>query len=148
MSKSRKRPAEVSLARDEGWWLHPAFRGQQALPLAGSAAGTLPHRWTRSDAPAVAAEHGVDAGNLYSDLAKLLYSLNGHRPGPVRGFYVVVEAEVGRFAVGQLCADPATPVQLFEDLVYATEAEARNKAAALRAANAGARGLPGHPNVD
>jgi hypothetical protein len=142
VSRSRKRPAEVPLARDEGWWLHPAFRGQQALPLAGSAAGALPHRWTRSDAPAVATEHGVDAGNVYSDLAKLLYSLNGHRPGPVRGFYVVVETDVGRFAVGQLCADPVTPVQLFEDLVYATEAEARNKAAALRAANAGARSLP------
>ncbi len=139
MSRSRKRPAEVPLARDEGWWLHPAFRGQQALPLAGSAAGALPHRWTRSDVPAEMSEHGVDDGNLYSDLAKLLYSLNGHRPGPVRGFYVVVEAAAGRFAVGQLCADPVTPVQLFEDLVFPTEAEARDKAMALRAANPGAR---------
>lgn len=133
MSKARKQPTEVPLARDEGWWLHPAFRGQQTLPLAGSAAGTLPHRWTRSDAPPVPMEAGVDEGSLYSDLAKLLYSLNGHRPGPVRGFYVVVEVEARRYAVGQLCADPVTPVQLFEDLVFTTEDEAKARAAALRA---------------
>lgn len=129
----RRKPREVPLARDEGWWLHPAFRGQQALPLDGSAAGHLPHRWVRSDAPVTPAEARDDDGGLYSDLAKLLYSLNGHRPGPVRGFYVVVEVEAGRYAVGQLCADPATPVQLFEDLVFDTEAAARDKASALRA---------------
>lgn len=129
----RRRSREVPLARDEGWWLHPAFRGEQALPLDGSAAGHLPHRWVRSDAPPTPAEARDDDGGLYSDLAKLLYSLNGHRPGPVRGFYVVVEVEAGRYAVGQLCADPATPVQLFEDLVFTNEAAARAKASALRA---------------
>lgn len=135
MSRTRKQPAEVPLARDEGWWLHPAFRGQQALPLAGSAAGTFPHRWTQSDAPPVPMEAGVEEGSLYSDLAKLLYSLNGHRPGPVRGFYVVVEVAARRYAVGQLCADPVTPVQLFEDLVFTSETEAKARAAELRAAN-------------
>jgi hypothetical protein len=136
MSKRRPPQPEVSLARDAGWWLHPAFRGQQSLPLEGTAAGTLKHRWVRSDAPVVESE-AHDCNGPHGDLAKLLYSLNGHRPGPVRGFYVIVEAEVGRYAVGQLCADPATPVQLFEDLVFASEADARAKAAALRAANPG-----------
>jgi len=133
----RRKAAEVPLARDESWWLHPAFRGQQALPLNDSAAGKLPHRWVRSDVPPVDSEAKVDDTSLYGDLAKLLYSLNGHRPGPVRGFYVIVEFEAGRFAVGQLCADPAMPVQLFEDLVYPKEADARAKADALRAAQPG-----------
>jgi len=99
-----------------------------------SAAGNLPHRWVRSDAPPTSGEARVDDTSLYGDLAKLLYSLNGHRPGPVRGFYVIVEFEAGRYAVGQLCADPAMSVQLFEDLIYTREAEARTKAAELRAA--------------
>lgn len=138
MSGRRRPPAAVPLARDEGWWLHPAFRGQQALPLDGSAAGTLPHRWVRSDAPVSPSEANVEEGNGYGDLARLLYRLNGHRPGPVCGFYVIVEATRGRYAVGQLCADPATPVQLFEDLVYSREDQARAKAAELREADRGA----------
>ena len=64
----------------------------------------------------------------------MLYRLNGCRPGPVRGFYVIVGVEPGKYAVGQLCADPAVPVQLFEDLVYASEEKARNKATELRTA--------------
>lgn len=138
MSRRRK-VSGVPLTRDEGWWLHPAFRGGQALPLEGTGLGKLPHRWVRSDSPAVCGEAGVDDGHAYGDLAKILYVLNGHRPGPVAGFYVIVEATPGRFAVGQLCADPGVPVQLFEDLVYAEEALARAKAAELRAAQPGAR---------
>ncbi len=136
MSRRGKAP-EVPLARDESWWLHPAFRGQQTLPLADTGVGALPHRWVRSDDPVVAAEAGVDDASGYADLAKILYTLNGHRPGPVRGFYVIVEASPGHYAVGQLCADPKVPVQLFEDLVFDSEAEARAKAAAMRAAQPG-----------
>lgn len=133
----RGKPADVPLARDESWWLHPAFRGQQTLPLTDTGVGALPHRWVRSDAPSAQAEAAVDDASGYADLAKILYTLNGHRPGPVRGFYVIVESAPGRFAVGQLCADPQVPVQLFEDLVYDSEAEARAKAAAMRAAAPG-----------
>lgn len=139
MSARRKARPEVALARDPGWWLHPAFRGGQTLPLAGTGVGALPHRWVRSDAPPGAAETGVDDASAYADLAKILYALNGHRPGPVAGFFVIVEDGPGRYAVGQLCADPATPVQLFEDLVYADEAAARAKAAELRQAQPGPR---------
>jgi hypothetical protein len=133
----RGKSADVPLARDESWWLHPAFRGQQTLPLADTGIGALPHRWIRSDAPSAETEAAVDDASGYADLAKILYTLNGHRPGPVRGFYVIVEAAPGRYAVGQLCADPKFPVQLFEDLVYESEAEARAKAAAMRAAAPG-----------
>jgi hypothetical protein len=124
----------VPLARDPGWWLHPAFRGGQPLPLEGTGVGALPHRWVRSDAAQDPTEAEVDDTRAYADLAKILYALNGHRPGPVAGFYVIVEAGPGRYAVGQLRADPRTPVQLFEDLVYDDEAAARAKAAELRQA--------------
>ena len=130
----RRRKAEIPLKRDQNWWLHPAYRGEQALPLV-SAAGSLPHCWVRSDAPATRAEAIVEDDSPFADLAQVLYRLNGCRPGPVRGFYVVVGIEADRYAVGQLCADPARPVQLFEDHVYASEDLARAAAAALRAAN-------------
>ena len=130
---SRRKATAVPLTRDETWWLHPAFRGQQTLPL-DSAMGPLPHRWIRSDAPPSHCDAKVNDDAPYSDLAKVLYRLNGCRPGPVRGFYVIVGVEPGKYAVGQLCADPAVPVQLFEDLVYASEEKARNKATELRTA--------------
>lgn len=136
---ARRKQAEVPLARDEGWWLHPAFRGGQTLPLAGTGLGALPHRWVRSDAPPAAVEAGMDDVSAYADLAKILYALNGHRPGPVAGFFVIVETAPGRYAVGQLCADPGVPVQLFEDLVFDDEGAARAKAAELRAAQPGPR---------
>ncbi|MSR13441.1 MAG: hypothetical protein EXR86_02555 [Gammaproteobacteria bacterium] len=128
-----KAAAEVPLKRDETWWLHPAYRGEQALPLT-SDAGEMPHRWVRSDAPPTRVEAVVEDDSHFADLAKVLYRLNGARPGPVRGFYVIVAVASGRYAVGQLCADPAAPVQLFEDLVFASEAKARAKATELRAA--------------
>jgi hypothetical protein len=75
---------------------------------------------------------------VYFDLAKLLFKLNGYRPGPVCGWYVVVRAEIEhRWAVGQLCANAFTPVQVFEDMVYASEGEARARASAMRSNNAG-----------
>ena len=38
---SRRKATAVPLTRDETWWLHPAFRGQQTLPL-DSAMGHYP----------------------------------------------------------------------------------------------------------
>lgn len=74
----------------------------------------------------------------YDDLARLLFKLNGYRPGPVCGWYVIVRADSGRsWVVGQLCANAFTPVQVFEDLVYQTEAEARARATSLRSNNPG-----------
>lgn len=129
------KPSDVPLKRDETWWLHPAYRGRQAFEL-DSAVGSMPHRWIRSDAQPPRIEADLDDDHPYADLAKVLYRLNGSRPGPVRGFYVIVAIEASRYAVGQLCADPAVPVQLFEDLVYTSEAQARAKADELRAMRA------------
>jgi hypothetical protein len=125
---------DVPLKRDETWWLHPALRGRQSLPT-DAAAGGMPHRWVHSSASAAREETNVDDDSPHADFAKILYRLNGSRPGPVRGFYVIVGVEPGRYAVGQLCADPHFPVQLFEDLVFPTEEQARDTAAAMRAAS-------------
>jgi hypothetical protein len=74
----------------------------------------------------------------YEDLAKLLFKLNGYRPGPVCGWYVIARTDAGRgWAVGQLCANAFTPVQVFEDMIYPTEAEARARATSLRSNNPG-----------
>ena len=115
-------------------WLHPALRGRETLP-AGTAA-TLPWRWATSSAEP-AAPTAIDPSGPYADFAKLLYKMNGYRPGPVTGWYVVVEAEPGRFAVGQLCVDPNVPVLLFEDEIYPSEAQARDAANARRAKQPG-----------
>lgn len=131
MTAKRKTPA-VAQKRDPSWWLHPAYRGQQALPL-DSAAGSIPHRWVHSDAAPECAEAIIEADSPHAKLAQVLYRLNGCRPGRVRGFYVIVAVDTQRYAVGQLCADPALPVMLFEDLIFASEGEARAKANSLRA---------------
>lgn len=131
MSRARAK-TEVPQKRDESWWLHPALRGKQALPDAG--AGGLPHRWVRSDDPPASPTALPEDDGPHADFAKVLYRLNGCRPGPVRGFYVVVALGPTRYAVGQLCADPVCPVQLFEDLVFASETEARQRAEAMRVA--------------
>lgn len=79
------------------------------------------------------------AGGDYQELAKLLFKLNGCRPGPVRGWYVVVCADTERsWAVGQLCANAFAPVQVFEDMVYSSEADARARAISLRSNDPGA----------
>ena len=78
------------------------------------------------------------AGGDYQDLAKLLFKLNGYRPGPVRGWYVVVCTDTDRnWVIGQLCASAFTPVQVFEDMVYSSEAEARARAISLRSNDSG-----------
>lgn len=100
-------------------------------------------RWLRSDHPD--AEVGApDPGYLREDqgehqtLARILFKHNGYRPGPVRGWYIVVELGAGGYAVGQMRADAFTPVQLFEDLVFGTEDAARARAEQLRGNRPGA----------
>lgn len=129
--------APVPLKRDPHWWLHPALRGREALVLGGVDA--LPCRWVRSDAAPVRSDTPLESDSRYADFAKLLYNMNGCRPGPVQGWYVIVGVEPGKFAVGQLCADPVAPVTLFEDLVYASEAEARSQAERMKAMDPGLR---------
>ena len=127
---------EVPLDRDHFWWIHPALRGQQSLD--GSTAGALPWRWEKSATASDAAPvETIDPAGPYADFAKLLYKLNGYKPGPVTGWYIVLSPEKDKFAVGQLCVDPNIPVVLFEDNVYSTEAEARKVATELKKVNPG-----------
>ena len=125
---------DVELERDHYWWLHPAIRGRQAM---GGDAGQLPSRWITRDEAQSATVDAVEPVGPYGDFAKLLYKLNGYKPGPVTGWYVVVASAPDQYAVGQLWVDPDTPVVLFSDLVFDDEATARDAAARLRAENPG-----------
>ena len=121
----------MPLERDHYWWLHPAIRGAQSLNTAGDK--TLPWRWSTlkessEEKPAPTSE----MQGPYSDFAKLLYKLNGYKPGPVKGWFVIVSPNPGEFAIGQLCVDPHIPVILYRDHVYKTESEAREKAELLK----------------
>lgn len=96
------------------------------------------YRWVQTtdpDAEVGAEDKGYlreDHGN-YETLAKILFKHNGYRPGPVRGWYVIVElADYGGFAIGQMRADAGCPVQLFSDLIFPTETAARQRAEQLR----------------
>ncbi len=74
----------------------------------------------------------IDQGD-FSSLGALLFMINGHRPGPIRGFYVVVEAQKGKgWCVGQMHADSETPLRVFIDAVYPSEDEARQAAERMR----------------
>ncbi|MEM7542618.1 MAG: hypothetical protein AAF384_13700 [Pseudomonadota bacterium] len=124
--------------KDPYWWMHPAFRGEQAMQI--SDAGVMTEgialkvqfengeRQAQTDANAMPAE-----GGPFEQLAKLLFKINNYCPGPVRGWYVVVCTQANeQWAVGQLRADANYPVQIFEDLTFPTEALAREKAQALK----------------
>ena len=123
------------------WWVNPAYRGQEAIEydaLSEFPAGSIElvdlenRSSARPESPV-----RVDAGE-YSSLAMILFMLNGHRPGPISGFYVVVEAVKGRgWCVGQMHADAATPVRVFREPMYDSEAEARAAAERLRIADVG-----------
>ena len=129
---------EVPLERDHYWWLHPAIRGAQSLNENG--ATTLPWRWSSSSTVEDEQKYPtLELKGPYADFAKLLYKLNGYKPGPVKGWFVVVSPEPEKFAVGQLCVDPNIPVVLYEDLVFPTEEQAREKANALKKQSPGLR---------
>jgi len=75
---------------------------------------------------------GLDRDRL-NQLAECLFTLNNRRFGPIPGAYVVMCTEAGkRWCVGQLSADRARPVLLFEDLAFETPAAARRAAERLR----------------
>ena len=68
-----------------------------------------------------------------NQLAECLFTLNNRRFGPVAGAYVVVCTQAGRrWCVGQLSADRARPLILFEDLEFNTPTAARRAAERLR----------------
>ena len=128
-------------AKDRLWWVNPAYRGQEAIEydaLSEFPAGSieLVDPGNRTSAP-LASPVRVDKGE-YSSLAMILFMLNGHRPGPISGFYVVVEAVKGRaWCVGQMHADADTPVRVFREPIYESETAARAAAERLRIADVG-----------
>lgn len=131
MSGPRTRD-EVPLKKDPFWWLHPALRGRQAMALGAGSGADFPHRWSRTDESRPAIEANLEYEGPHADFARLLYRLNGNRPGRVRGAYIIVRVAEARFAVGQLCADPGALVVLYEDRIFDTEDEARTAATALK----------------
>ncbi len=152
MTPSAKEPLVEDLNRnkDAFWWIHPALRAKESLTA--PAAHAMPegsHLWVRSDDPPPTPPRDSDAcmpvgQGTYADFAKVLYKLNGYRPGPVAGWYVVVCVRPGKaWAVGQLRADTQQPLQLFSDLVFETEDAARAKADALRLENPAVVRVPG-----
>ena len=69
-----------------------------------------------------------------NQLAECLFTLNDRRFGPIPGAYVVLATAAGRWCVGQLSADRARPLVLFDDLEFDSPAAAQAAARKLRAA--------------
>ena len=68
-----------------------------------------------------------------SDLAECLFTLNNRHYGPIAGAYVAVCTIAGKeWCVGQLNADRAKPLILFEDKVFNTPEEAQIEAVRLK----------------
>ena len=64
-----------------------------------------------------------------SDLAECLFTLNNRHYGPIAGAYVAVCTIEGKeWCVGQLNADRAKPLILFEDKVFGSPGEAQDDA--------------------
>ena len=123
------------------WWINPAYKDPLAAKFDGLA--EFPpgsYELLESALNRLSAASGsvrVDEGE-FVDLAALLFMINGHRPGPIAGFYVVVETIKGAgWCVAQLHADAATPIRIFSSPVYPSEAEARQAGERLRLADVG-----------
>jgi hypothetical protein len=131
---------EVPQKKDPYWWMHPAYRGEQALDI--DTLNAMPdgaYKWTQYSDEAEIDALDEDLMNhpegYFAEFAHLLYKVNQFRPGPVENWYVIVCVEQDkRWAVGQLRADPVTPVQVFDNLIYDSEDGARERAQALRVA--------------
>jgi len=67
------------------------------------------------------------------DLSKCLFTLNNRRYGPIAGAYVVVCIKADeQWCVGQLNADRAKPVILFEDKVFSNPEDAQKEAGIIK----------------
>ena len=76
---------------------------------------------------------GLDLEKL-SDLAEVLFALNNYRIGPIPGFYVAIEVTPGtEWCVGQLCADRAKPLKIFDKRIYKKPETAQRAAERMRA---------------
>lgn len=131
---------EVEQKKDHYWWVHPVYRGKQAMDLSHSGLPKGSYKWMKFfdlEESTPDSEPGIPEGEGdFGDLAQTLFKLNNYRPGPVDGWYVVICLEPGEaWAVGQMRADSITPVQVFEDLVYDNEEDARCQAESLKANN-------------
>ena len=68
-----------------------------------------------------------------NDLAECLFTLNNRHYGPIAGAYVAVCTIEGKeWCVGQLNADRAKPLILFEDKVFGSPGEAQDEAIRLK----------------
>ena len=68
-----------------------------------------------------------------SDMAEVLYAFNNYKVGPMPGFYVAFELTPGKeWCVGQLCADRAKPIKLFDDKIYKKAETAQRAAEKMR----------------
>ena len=75
---------------------------------------------------------GLDLEKL-SDLAEVLFALNNYRIGPMPGFYVAIEVTPGKeWCGGQLCADRAKPLKVFDQRVYKKPQSAQRAAERMR----------------
>ena len=69
-----------------------------------------------------------------SDLAEVLFAINNYRIGPIPGFYVAIEVTPGaEWCVGQLSADRAKPLRIFDQRIYKKPETARRAAERMRA---------------
>ena len=126
-------------AKDPLWWVHPDYRkgvieldGILEFPTGSVELVDLENPQSQEPVP-VMIEHGE-----FSSLASILFMINGHRPGPIRGFYVVVEAKKGQaWCVGQIHADSVTPLRVFVNRMYDSEVAARGAAEKMRLADVG-----------
>ena len=104
------------------------------MPLVGGAPGK---NQMPTSADAMSAMEGRLLGGLdlekLSDLAEVLFALNNYRVGPIPGFYVAIEVTPGEeWCVGQLCADRAKPLKIFDKRVYKKPDTAQRAAERMR----------------
>ena len=134
-------PPDTTGRHPRPWWVNPDYVAEKQANLDGLAQfpegsfELLDSVEARETAKRIKIR--VDEGE-FSDLAGILFMINGHKPGPIPGFYVVVEAvKNSGWCVGQLHADASTPLRVFRNPIYPSEEEAREAAEALRLADVG-----------
>lgn len=121
---------------------HVSRQRARALPAAAPVpTRTLPTPQGKHVMPALAGtRNALEAAALGAldphklhQLAECLFTLNNRRFGPIPGAYVVLQTDPsGRWCVGQLSADRARPVILFEELAFDSPAAASRAAQRLR----------------